>query len=250
MVRLRHMPTTNVPFAVFDFDNTCIVNDIAEAVMAYMARHDLFKCRTILPGLEDLSPRALSEKVFTHYYGLLAARDMRGAYEFGARTLAGLRTADIGPLVEKVLAFEGTTPATDVVFGLTIAKGLQPRAAVKDLMTSLRGRAAVWVVSASPAVLVAEAMRLFGFEAELIGARNVIIDGLITADLEYPMSVMEGKVDCIKSYIDATRRPILGAGDSANDLPMLEYSERRVVINRHNSLTAKAVEAGWELLEG
>src|SRR5262245_10927174 len=36
------------PFAVLDFDNTCIVNDIAEAVLAHMCRNQLLRGRGLI----------------------------------------------------------------------------------------------------------------------------------------------------------------------------------------------------------
>ena len=237
-------------FAVFDFDNTCIVNDIAEATLGYMARNNLFKCRNILPELADLNTEELSEKVFKHYYGLLGAKNIRGAYEFGAKTLENLKTSEIGNLVENVLNFEGTEITKDGLFDIEIAKGIQTRTAVIDLIKYLQDRKViVWVVSASPAVLVAEALKHFAISTQLIGIRNVIEDGTIISELNYPMSVIEGKVDCIKLFIDPEVKPILGVGDNNNDLPMLEYSRIKVVVNRHNSLSEKAIQENWFMLE-
>src|ERR1700688_4343182 len=38
------------PFAVLDFDNTCIVNDIGEATLAFMCRNHLLRCGDLLPS--------------------------------------------------------------------------------------------------------------------------------------------------------------------------------------------------------
>ncbi len=237
-------------FAVFDFDNTCIINDIAEATLAYMARNDLFKDRTILPGLENATPRELSEKIFMHDYGVLDAKNIRGAYEFGAKTIGGLAISEAGGLVEKVLNFEGSEITKDKVFDIEIAKGIATRPAVIELIKYLQERnVSVWVVSASPKVLVAGALKYFNINAQLIGVRNVIKNGIVTPELEYPISVIEGKIDCIKLFIDSVVRPILAVGDNDNDLPMLEYSDIKVVINRHNSLAEKAEGEGWFLIE-
>ena len=35
-------------FAVFDFDNTCIINDITEATLHYIARNNLFRDKNLL----------------------------------------------------------------------------------------------------------------------------------------------------------------------------------------------------------
>src|SRR5262249_40162927 len=61
------------PFAVLDFDNTCIVNDIAEAVLAHMCRNDLLRYRGLLA--RDTPPDEYPQRVFRHYYALLAQGD-------------------------------------------------------------------------------------------------------------------------------------------------------------------------------
>jgi HAD superfamily phosphoserine phosphatase-like hydrolase len=237
-------------FSVFDFDNTCAVNDVAEATLNYMTRNDLFKDRSILPGLKDLSAREVSEKIFNHYYDLLGKYDAKGAYEFGAKTLSGFKNSEIEKLMQDVFAFEGDEPVADEIFGRKIAKGLVARPIILDLITYLQKRGViVWIVSASPALLIAEAMKYFGIKSELIGVKNIVKDGVMTAELETPMPVVEGKVACIKKFINEKIKPILGAGDSMNDLPMLEYSDIKVVVNRANALSEIAKSSGWTLLD-
>ena len=237
-------------FAVFDFDNTCIINDIAEATLNHMARLALFRDGTIVPGSKEADPRALAQKIFRHYYALLEAGDMLGAYEFGARTLSGLSVSEIEPLVRAVIESEGTAIGHSELFGTKIAKGLATRPAVIELIKKLQKQGVeVWIVSASPRLLVAEAMKSFDIAAKLIGVRHAIKDGLITSELEHPLSVMGGKVDCIKLFIDPTARPLLGVGDSMNDCPMLEYSDFKAVVNRGNSLSQRAQAEGWILID-
>jgi phosphoserine phosphatase len=242
--------TTKNNFAVFDFDNTCAVNDVAEAALGYMAKNDLFKDASILPDLAGLPPREISKKIFDHYYDLLEAGDIPGAYEFGAKTLCGWDPDSLERLMREVFNDEGETIGFTELFGRKIAKGLKSRPLVINLIKQLQTRGiAVWIISASPAPLVASAMRHFGIEAKLIGVKNLARNGLMTADLEQPMPVVSGKVDCIKLYIDPVNKPLIGAGDSMNDLPMLEYSETKVVVNRHNALSDKAKSLGWFLLD-
>lgn len=236
-------------FAVFDHDGTCIFNDIAEATLNYMAVNSLFVDQTLLPGLEGLDRQQMAERIFRHYYNLLDQHDILGAYELSAKMLSGLRTDEIGPLVEKVFSAEGEVIGSTEIYGVKVAKGLAIRPAVFELIAHLKNLGvAVWVVSASPALLVAEAMKHFGLKAELIGIRQKINNGIVTAELERPLSILGGKVDCIKLFIDPNQKPLLGAGDSNNDLPMLEYSELKAVVDRGNSLATKAKSEGWTLL--
>ena len=236
-------------FAVFDFDNTCIANDIAEATLNYMARHAMFRDAAILPGQETMTAQERAENIFRHYYQLLAANDVMGAYEFGARTLSGLKDSEIGPLVAAVIATEGEAIGQAELYGTKIAKGLAMRPAVIDLMNELQQqKTAIWVVSASPRLLVAEAMKYFGIAAELIGVRHKIVNNTVTAELQYPLSVMDGKVDNIKLFINPSTQPILGVGDSMNDCPMLEYCDLKAVVDRGNALTKKAKAEGWFII--
>lgn len=237
-------------FSVFDFDNTCIVNDIAEATLAYMARNNLFKCRNVLPGLENLNLQILSEKIFKYYYGLLSAGDVKGAYEFGAKTLEGLSISETENLVMNVLKFEDSEIIADKLFDVEIVNGIAVRKSVMKLIKYLQVRKViVWVVSASPEILVAETLKNFNINVHLIGIKNVVKDNIITADLKYPTPTVEGKVDCIKLFIDSVVKPILGVGDNNNDLPMLEYADIKVVVDRHNPLSKKAKNEGWFLLD-
>ena len=237
-------------YAVFDFDNTCIANDIAEATLNHMARLALFRDPMIVAGPEEKDPQALAKKIFQHYYRLLKAGNVLGAYKFGAKTLSGLNVVEIEALVRDVIAAEGAAIGHAELFGAKIAKGLAARPAVIELINDLKKQGIeIWIVSASPRLLVTEAMKNFGITAKLIGVRHVIKNGLITSELEYPLSVMDGKVDCIKLFIDPAARPLIGVGDSGNDLPMLEYSNLKAVVDRGNSLSEKAKAAGWNLLK-
>ncbi len=242
--------TANDYFAVFDFDNTCVVNDIAEATLNYTVRNDLFKDASILPDLADGTPKEISRAIFDHYYELLNAGDVQGAYEFGAKTLSGWSVDSIKKLLSDVFVAEGEDIGSAILFDRKIAKGLKARPIIIDLIKELQKRGIkIWIVSASPAPLVAAAMKRLNINTELIGVKNVIKDGLLTAELEQPMPVMNGKVECIKKFIGSEKRPVLGVGDSINDLPMLEYSTLKAVVNRHNALSDLATASSWILLD-
>jgi HAD superfamily phosphoserine phosphatase-like hydrolase len=228
-----HKGNSFEPFATFDFDGSIIYNDSAEAVLAYMARHDISTAR------EDLK----------RYYSLLDSGDTRAAYRFGALTLCGLSSGEIHRIVQAAMAEEGTEITKAELFGRTISKGIAPRANVVALMRRFQlSGVRVWVVSASPWLVVHSAMEYFGIDADLIGIRNIISDGVVTAELQEPLPIYEGKVACIKELISESERPILALGNSMNDLPMLEYSRLQAVVDRGNDLGVKAKERGWFLL--
>ena len=74
-------------------------------------------------------------------------------------------------------------------------------------------------------------MEYFGINIKLIGVKNIIIDNKITTKLEKPAPMFEGKVACIKKFIDPEKKPLLGVGDSIYDLPMLKYCKIKIFIN-------------------
>lgn len=59
------------------------------------------------------------------------------------------------------------------------------------------------------------------------------LEGLrLTARLAHPLPAFEGKVAVIRRFIDPQRRPLLVAGDSLNDMSMLNYGENRLLFAR------------------
>ncbi len=237
-------------FAVFDFDNTCIVNDITEATFAYMARHNLFEDKNLLGGrFEDAGSPAYSKALFDNYWKLIEKDDIKEAYEFISKILSGFDAHEVSALVSKVIEFEGDNITTDMLFGRKIAKGIKPGKQIIKLIDLCKSNnIEPWIISASIEVLVKEAMKHFNIDGQVIGVQTSIINGKFTAQLKKPLSMFEGKVKCIKKYIDSKKIPLLGAGDSIYDLPMLEYCTTKVVVDRNNALTAKAKENNWFLI--
>jgi HAD superfamily phosphoserine phosphatase-like hydrolase len=237
-------------FAVFDFDNTCITNDIEESTLRYMACHNLFLGKYILESKVDYPGTELySKDIFDKYYKLLESGKIKEAYEFSSRILSGYAVKKIGPLVKQIARSEGEKNTEIRFWGQKLNKGINVRPQIIELMDFLKNNGvAVWVVSASPEVLVREAMSHFGIDANVLGINIITKDNKFTTDLEYPLPMFEGKVECIKKFIDPDKKPLLGVGDSINDLPMLEYSEIKVVVDCKNSLAAKARKNNWFLI--
>jgi HAD superfamily phosphoserine phosphatase-like hydrolase len=233
-------------FAVFDFDNTCIMNDITEATLAYLAVNNLFKDTSLLEGtLENYS-----KSVFQNYYHMLREGRTKEAYSFAVKIISGFSINDIAPLVDEVIRFKEHAHFNSDIWGVTIPKGMRLRKEVINLMSFLKNLGVdIWVISASPEALVRQTMDYFNIEANLIGVKNSIVNGTYTGNFEEPVSMFEGKVDCIKKFIHPDQRPIFGIGDSMNDLPMLEYCTIKAVVNRNNSLAEKAKELNWFLYE-
>jgi phosphoserine phosphatase len=72
---------------------------------------------------------------------------------------------------------------------------------------------------------------------------------VISKEIDGPQPIVEGKVDCIKTFVDARNRPLVGVGDSIYDLPMLEYATVRAVVDGDQILMKNARLRGWFILE-
>jgi HAD superfamily phosphoserine phosphatase-like hydrolase len=220
-------------FAVFDFDKSLINNDCTEALLAYLARKRY----------------AGAEYDFNHYHSLLDAHDTQEAYRFAARAIAGFTIRGLNGLVHATMVHEDLVLTNQNVLGRTIPRGISLREDVVALLRGLQDRGIdVWVVSASPELVVRSTMEYFGIKAKLIGVRNVLDGGVVTPELTEPLSIYEGKVACIQQYIHPTARPLAGLGDSMGDLSMLTYSLLPIVAARNNDLAKKAEVNGWHLL--
>ncbi len=235
-----------VLFATFDWDGTCITNDVAEATLAYICEHGLLKNTNLLSDIGET--KNYHERVFQEYYRLLK-EDIFRAYLFAARIFAGFTLEGAEKIVKDAIIAEGEKLGKRELFNITIARGLAVRPQVKKLAESLIHRkVAIWIISASSEIAVSVAMRHFGYKGELIGLRNTIVDSVLTDTIVEPYSIREGKVDCIKKYVSPSQQPVLAIGDSMNDIPMIEYSHTPVVVDCDNALVDLAGDRGWHII--
>jgi phosphoserine phosphatase len=248
-IRARIVSAREQPFAVLDFDNTCIVNDVGEATLAFMCRNELLRCGDLLPSGSQPCNRAYHEQVFRHYYQLLNAGDIRSASLLCAGILAGCKPDAAAAIVSAALDAEGTVPGETELYGIPIARGLAVRAGLQRLIDlSAANDVQIWIVSASPEIAVRAAMQRFGLGCNLIGLRHRIDGEVLSHVLDEPHSIAEGKVDCIKTFIHGSRRPLFAVGDSVYDLPMVEYADLHAVVERDQALTQEAHRRGWFVL--
>jgi phosphoserine phosphatase len=233
------------PFAIFDFDNTCIINDIGEATFAYMCRNKLLKDTNLIGQYEG----DYHEAVFKKYYALYGDGKIKEAYTLNSTMFSGLTPQEAGEVVSATIEAEGSEIGETKLYGITIARGLALRPQVIELMQFLKSNGVrVWVVSASTEIAVRVALEHFGIGGDLIGVKGVVTDGVITRELESPMPIIEGKVECMRKYIDQSQAPLLVIDDSTTGLPILETADIKVVVNRNNALTKEAQERGWYLV--
>src|SRR3989338_5402635 len=137
------------PYAVIDFDNTCIYNDVEEAFLAYLCEHHLLR-NTLLLSTHYSSTAEYHQKVFEKYYSYIDQNKIQEAYEFAAQMLAGYSAREIQQLLDTVIFFEGKKCTSRVLYGRTIVRGLPIKPQIRRLLYYLqKKKIQVWFISAS-----------------------------------------------------------------------------------------------------
>jgi phosphoserine phosphatase len=237
---------TSEPFAIFDFDNSCIFNDIAEATLTYLCRNKLLKDFTLLG--EDTDRNTYHERFIQTYYALYRDKKIKEAYKLNSQMFSGFTPEEAVVATHAAIQAEGSELGEAELYGVKIAKGLAARPDTIALMDFLKSKnVKIWMVSASPEIAVKTAMEHFGIVTDhLIGVKGILKDGMYTSDFEMPMSVIEGKVECLRKFIDPIRSPFVAVDDSTTGLPILGTASIKVVVNRGNALTEVARTEGEE----
>lgn len=225
-------------YAVLDFDNTCIINDVGEALFAFLCENQLLK------NIEGKS-------AFQKYFRLLEEGKVEEAYEFQIKILGGFTLDELKRIVREIIRHEGSEITKRKLFGIKIPKGIRINESVLKIVDFLQtNNYKIWVVTASHKTVVEEALKIFfpTYKINCIGMENEIEKGILTDRLIYPTSMFKGKVEAIKKYISRDIKPILAIGDSMSDQYMLEYAKIGIIINKNKKLVDLAKEKGWIVL--
>lgn len=220
-------------FVLFDADNTIWEGDCAETTLYGAALLDIGNARND----------------FNEYFGFIDKGETEKAYRFGANMLRGWSEDQVRDVTKAALV-NANVVHEEKFNRCTVAVGVSPRRRVVNLMDRfLASGVEVWVVSASPELIVRTTLGFFGIEVTgLIGVRSRFEGNIFTPQLIEPLPIFSGKVDCVKTYIHPTIKPLFGMGDNMNDRFMLEYCEHAGVVDRGNELTEIARESGWFIL--
>lgn len=248
------------PIAVFDWDNTCIQGDIADAVFHHLSADMAFKFDA--PGFDDwLFEAGCADRIVSALSSYRAnptserRLELRMAFEQTRNSLQrGLDVAsacawDVGAFVgwttdqvrsytRRVILGELGRPlgVETLELGgerLEFKIGLRLRAEMQELMESLQGSGwKVWVLSASCQWEIEEFAAMYGLPPQqVVGMRRVIARDRITQEVEPPVSYSDGKLDAYRLYIDKIGAPRFVAGDSVGDWKLLESAtEMRLLI--------------------
>ncbi len=223
---LRHMVATTpvdgqAPIAALDFDETCIRGDISHAL------------------LDDLDARRGG--------GLVSA------YQAACR----VDRADAYARLVELLIGGQDEPAvrawTQAVLTQALASGtIALRAPMRELVYWLqRAGWDVWVVTASPQVVVQTVAQAYGVPADrVVGMRTEIgEDGIYKPQLIPPATYRQGKPDALLTR--AGRAPTFAAGDSETDTELLLAARYGLIVDRGDqSLRALAAERGYWVVGG
>jgi phosphoserine phosphatase len=271
------------PIAVFDWDNTCIRGDIADAVYHEISLDLAFHFES--PGFWDWITENGSENNIVEAYhryctkphaesrlrlrvGFEQARkrmhdgpDDASAWAWDSGAFVGWTTAEVREYTRRVVMSELTRPEKIETIGtesetIEIRTGLRLHAEMMELMQALQERGwQVWVLSASPQWEIEAFAGLYGIPpTRTIGMRRELHGDRITSQVAPPVSYSDGKLDAYRLFINYERAPSLVAGDSLGDWKILESSEAvRILIDpapaqlREFALWRKGLGESWLL---
>ncbi|OFI46906.1 hypothetical protein BG262_03710 [Floricoccus penangensis] len=292
----------NKPYAVFDWDNTSIINDVEEATLTYQIENLAFKfttkqleeilAKSILESPESSNLELQSEKIQiekickdvvddysklldlkknaslndiheTDYYKDFSAK-LRYLYtainkafgtDISIYLYAGMTSAEAGELVEKAIDDQLQRELKHITWSspedmetssgmvqVTFKDGIRVIEEMRNLYQELMAKGIdVYICSASyiDVIKVFANNEKYGYNIPLenvFAMRLVKDNGVIEAkfDENYPKTVKKGKVETIEKLISPKyngAQPILVAGDSNGDYPMLtEFTDLQVGI--------------------
>ncbi len=206
--------------AAFDFDDTLLDGDLSLALLADMEAAD------------PQGQRA--------HYEAACARDVRSGYAELVETLLVGRSAD--EVRDHVRA----------VLDRGLADGsLRFRPALTELIDTMRHHGwDIWVVTASPAVVIDVAAERLGIGRDrVLGMWCREEDARFVAPTQEPITYRRGKVEALARA--GCARPTFAAGDAPTDLEMLEGAQYGLVIDRGDpTLREAAHQRGWWVQHG
>lgn len=237
---------------VFDCDQTLINGDIGEACLRlalserWVISHDAWWAHFIDAGFpltevkawrnayeqesDHESHTSLAETLWLAYQQLCEL-DVHSAYVYAARLVYQHQPAEVIALVERALNSDST-----VSFRPTMSAFVQ----------EIQKQAKVWVVSSSQASLVRVIADYYQIPNQQVIGIDFTLDSqqAFTDQLILPAPIGAQKVDALQLF--CSKIPLMMAGDSKHDLPLMKYSKSGLFIDHHRSqeLTEMALNQG------
>lgn len=278
-------------YVVFDADNTIWNHDLEEALLPFLESRGTLSAATLDPALRPV-PLLPGESLYGYYLRLCEIDD-KVCYPWIAQVFAGRTLGALKVDVDALMARKTPIPVTYRKDGRLVSGEVMPPViypAQRALIARLRRAGVrVYVVTAAAEELVRMVVSdpKYGLDIpaqDVIGVTMLLrdpADGSVSTarsriaaghflDVDYPaerhaemvltpflwspLTWQEGKVAAIMAYIDPIKRPLLVAGDSRSDWPMLFYSGgMRLWVDRSAATSAALVaerarrgdERGW-----
>lgn len=254
------------PLAIFDWDNTMILNDIGDALFFYLVDNLGFSFNqdfwTLIPekhrsalrqSYQEIkevpsthrttapSYQAYRKRFITCYFEIAQDQGNETAYQWIVQILTGLTTTQIKAATEAALNVELYRPIAKENIGdgaldrspISINTGIRYYQPMAELVQKLNDAGfEVWIVSASVQWAVEIAAQRIGIDAtRVLGVLpEVGIDNTIVSKIRR-FTYRQGKANAIQQEIG--RLPVFVAGDHNTDLEMLLLGTGlRLVIDR------------------
>ncbi len=249
-------------YATFDADNTLWAGDLEESLLPWLENHGFLHADRLDPLLKPV-PMLPGESLYGYYHRLCEVDDNL-CYPWIAQAFSGLSLKVLKQQVDAMMADGRPIPVRYRAGGRDVSGTVMPPRILpgqRRLLAALRARGIrIYIVTASLEELVRMVVsdpryaldvppeRVIGVTMLLrdpatgavTTARQQIAKGhfldtvysphhharmVLTPTLWAPLTWHEGKVAAIRTYIDPVRRPLLAAGDSVSDWPMLFYAD-------------------------
>ena len=160
----------------------------------------------------------------------------RGAHAWMAQLMAGMSADRAAGLSRELWLQEGRrgmsaqTIHSQRYGDFVIKGGVRVHEEVADLIKRLNdARWQTWIVASTNQYLAEEAAAHLGIPADRVaGIRPLVVDSLLTSNLQEPIASGEGKRHIL---IDRQLKPLLAAGDSMSDYEMLRLAPTVLVID-------------------
>ena len=214
---------------------------------AYLCGNELLRDRSLLgDGGKGADYHA---RVFRTYHKFLEEKKFKPAYILIGQLFSGFTPGEAEAVTLEAITKEGSRLGSKMLYDVHIERGLAVRPQVLSLMDFLQKKGVrPWVMSASHEVAVRTAMKHFGINAGLVGVKTKSQNGVLTSEIETPMPILEGKLECIRTFMDPKHTPLLIIDESPTALSLLETADIKVVVDCDNELSKLARERGWFLL--
>lgn len=206
-------------FAVFDADGTLWSGDVGEELMLALLDEGA------------LDGRPAGDRTAWESYLALQDKDHTAAYAWVVELLAGWSEEALVARCEALV--HSFAPAHVFRPMLTLAQELEGAGVP------------VWYVSASNRWVVDAGIRRLGLPGGRVLAMQVAVEaGVLTDRIVAPRTNLEGKCDAIRAAVGPS--PLLAAGNSTNDAPMLRMATGlALTVNPSEGLYTEAVASGW-----